>query len=241
MRALASGLLRDTQLVEVARRNAPDENVTQHVYPVDRARKRDMLIQLIEDHSWSQVLVFTRTKHGANALAEKLDKSGIRSAAIHGNKSQGARTRALADFKGLKLNVLVATDIAARGLDIDQLPHVVNFELPHVPEDYVHRIGRTARAGASGQAVSLVCVDDTAAARYRTAAQADIEKRAAGVRARSPHPPGPIENGRNKGRQGKPSGQRSAQRGSQAPGKAVRGSGGSGRTPAGRHSETRHP
>jgi ATP-dependent RNA helicase RhlE len=130
------------------------------VYHVDKARKRDLLIKLVTDHGWHQVLVFTRTKHGANALAEKLDKAGIRSAAIHGNKSQSARTRALADFKSLKLHVLVATDIAARGIDIDQLPHVVNYELPNVPEDYVHRIGRTGRAGSSGQAVSLVCVDE---------------------------------------------------------------------------------
>ncbi|MDR2240759.1 MAG: DEAD/DEAH box helicase [Zoogloeaceae bacterium] len=160
IRALAAGLLNDPQSVEVAPRNAAADQVRQRVYPVDKARKRDLLIQLIGDHQWHQVLVFTRTKHGANTLAEKLDKAGISAAAIHGNKSQSARTRALADFKRLKLNVLVATDIAARGLDIDQLPHVVNFELPNVPEDYVHRIGRTGRAGASGDAVSLVCVDE---------------------------------------------------------------------------------
>jgi ATP-dependent RNA helicase RhlE len=160
IRGLANGLLRDPQLVEVAPRNATVELISQSVYHVDRARKRDLLVKLIDDNQWHQVLVFTRTKHGANALAEKLNKADITAAAIHGNKSQGARTRALADFKSLKLNVLVATDIAARGLDIDLLPHVVNFELPNVPEDYVHRIGRTGRAGSSGEAVSLVCVDE---------------------------------------------------------------------------------
>jgi ATP-dependent RNA helicase RhlE len=160
IRTLAASYLRNPQQVEVARRNAAAEAVAQSVYHVDKARKRDLLIKLVTDHGWHQVLVFTRTKHGANALAEKLDKAGIRSAAIHGNKSQSARTRALADFKSLKLHVLVATDIAARGIDIDQLPHVVNYELPNVPEDYVHRIGRTGRAGSSGQAVSLVCVDE---------------------------------------------------------------------------------
>ncbi len=160
IRTLATTYLHNPQQVEVARRNAAAEIVTQSVYHVDKAKKRDLLVKLIEDNGWHQVLVFTRTKHGANALAEKLDKAGIRSAAIHGNKSQGARTRALADFKSLKLHVLVATDIAARGIDIDALPHVVNYELPNVPEDYVHRIGRTGRAGSSGQAVSLVCVDE---------------------------------------------------------------------------------
>jgi ATP-dependent RNA helicase RhlE len=160
IRTLAANYLHNPQQVEVARRNAAADIVTQSVYHVDKARKRDLLVKLIEDNSWHQVLVFTRTKHGANALAEKLDKAGIRSAAIHGNKSQSARTRALADFKSLKLHVLVATDIAARGIDIDALPHVVNYELPNVPEDYVHRIGRTGRAGSSGQAVSLVCVDE---------------------------------------------------------------------------------
>jgi ATP-dependent RNA helicase RhlE len=160
IRTLAANYLHNPQQVEVARRNATADMVEQSVYHVDKAKKRDLLVKLIEDNNWHQVLVFTRTKHGANALAEKLDKAGIRSAAIHGNKSQGARTRALADFKSLKLHVLVATDIAARGIDIDLLPHVVNYELPNVPEDYVHRIGRTGRAGSTGQAVSLVCVDE---------------------------------------------------------------------------------
>ena len=160
IRGLATGLLNDPVSVEVARRNAPAEAVSQAVYHVDRDRKRDLLVQLIDEHKWHQVLVFTRTKHGADALSDRLGKAGIRSAALHGNKSQNQRQRALDDFKRLKLNVLVATDIAARGIDIDELPHVVNYELPNVPEDYVHRIGRTGRAGASGQAISLVCVDE---------------------------------------------------------------------------------
>jgi len=160
IKALADKLLDNPGLVEVARRNTANELVDQKVHLVDRDKKTELLTQLIKDGNWQQVLVFTRTKHGANRLAEKLDKSGIPAAAIHGNKSQNARTKALADFKSSDLQVLVATDIAARGLDIDQLPHVVNFELPNVPEDYVHRIGRTGRAGASGEAVSLVCVDE---------------------------------------------------------------------------------
>jgi ATP-dependent RNA helicase RhlE len=130
------------------------------VHPVDKTRKRELLSLLIGSNNWQQVLVFNRTKHGANRLAEQLNKDGITAAAIHGNKSQGARTRALADFKAGSIRVLVATDIAARGIDIDQLPHVVNFELPNVPEDYVHRIGRTGRAGNEGEAMSLVCVDE---------------------------------------------------------------------------------
>jgi ATP-dependent RNA helicase RhlE len=156
IRALADGLLDNPGSVEVARRNAPSELVQQTVHLVPQEHKRDVLSHLIRQHRWQQVLVFTRTKHGANRLAEKLEKDGIPAAAIHGNKSQGARTRALAQFKDGTVPVLVATDIAARGLDIDQLPHVVNFELPNVPEDYVHRIGRTGRAGSTGAAVSLV-------------------------------------------------------------------------------------
>jgi ATP-dependent RNA helicase RhlE len=160
IRTLAGGLLENPVQIEVARRNAPTELVTQVAHPVDRARKRELLSYLIGAGNWRQVLVFTRTKHGANRLAEQLARDGITAAAIHGNKSQGARTKALADFKAGELRVLVATEVASRGLDIDQLPHVVNFELPHVAEDYVHRIGRTGRAGSVGEAVSLVCVDE---------------------------------------------------------------------------------
>jgi ATP-dependent RNA helicase RhlE len=147
-------------LIEVARRNTASEQVEQVVYPVDKAKKRELMVHLIKTNNWKQVLVFTRTKHGANRLSEQLNKNKINAAAIHGNKSQGARTKALADFKAGAVRVLVATDIAARGIDIDQLPHVVNFELPNVPEDYVHRIGRTGRAGREGEAASLVCVDE---------------------------------------------------------------------------------
>jgi ATP-dependent RNA helicase RhlE len=157
---LANGLLRNPALIEVARENAVVDTVTQVVHSVDKSRKRELLSFLIGSNNWQQVLVFNRTKHGANRLAEQLNKDGITAAAIHGNKSQGARTRALADFKAGKVRVLVATDIAARGIDISQLPHVVNFELPNVAEDYVHRIGRTGRAGNEGEAMSLVCVDE---------------------------------------------------------------------------------
>ncbi|PTB18693.1 RNA helicase [Trinickia symbiotica] len=160
IKALADSLLEAPALIEVARRNTTTELVTQTIYPVDRERKRELLTHLIKTRNWFQVLVFTRTKHGANRLAEQLTKDGVSALAIHGNKSQSARTRALAEFKDGTLQVLVATDIAARGIDIDQLPHVVNFDLPNVPEDYVHRIGRTGRAGATGEAVSLVCVDE---------------------------------------------------------------------------------
>lgn len=160
IKLLADGLLNNPALIEVARRNAAAELITQRVYPVDRERKRALLTKLIKDHNWFQVLVFTRTKHGANNLAEYLNKEGITAMAIHGNKSQAARTRALAEFKTGKLQVLCATDIAARGIDISELPHVVNFELPNVAEDYVHRIGRTGRAGSEGEASSLVCIDE---------------------------------------------------------------------------------
>jgi len=160
IKTLADSLLNKPALVEVARRNATAELITQKIYPVDRERKRALLSKLIKDHNWFQVLVFTRTKHGANNLAEYLNKEGITAMAIHGNKSQGARTRALAEFKTGKLQVLCATDIAARGIDISELPHVVNFELPNVAEDYVHRIGRTGRAGSEGEASSLVCIDE---------------------------------------------------------------------------------
>jgi len=160
IKALADNLLNAPALIEVARRNATADNIAQKVYAVDRDRKRQLLSHLIKTHQWFQVLVFTRTKHGANRLAEQLLKDDIPALAIHGNKSQSARTRALAEFKTGKLQVLVATDIAARGIDIVELPHVVNYELPNVPEDYVHRIGRTGRAGMEGEATSLVCVDE---------------------------------------------------------------------------------
>ncbi|HRP64577.1 MAG TPA: DEAD/DEAH box helicase, partial [Thauera sp.] len=156
IRELASGLLHNPGTVEVAARNTTAERVDQAVYEVDQKHKRELLAHLMKEKQWFQALVFTRTKHGANKLAEYLSKHDIPAAAIHGNKSQAARTRALAEFKDGSLPVLVATDIAARGLDIDQLPQVVNFELPNVPEDYVHRIGRTGRAGAAGNAISLV-------------------------------------------------------------------------------------
>ena len=160
IRSLAGSFLVDPDYVESERRNTAPELVAQYVYKVDRERKRELLVELIREKGWSQILVFTRTKWGANGLAEKLLKAGIEADVIHGNKSQNARTRALANFKSGKLHVLVATDIAARGIDINELPHVVNFELPNVAEDYVHRIGRTGRAGSEGSAISLVCVDE---------------------------------------------------------------------------------
>ncbi|WP_372526918.1 DEAD/DEAH box helicase [Piscinibacter sp.] len=157
---LADRLLNKPALIEVARRNQTAELIEQKVHPVGRELKKDLLVHLIKSNDWHQVLVFTRMKHGANRLVEHLLKHDVTAMAIHGNKSQSARTKALADFKQGDLRVLVATDIAARGIDIDQLPHVVNFELPNVPEDYVHRIGRTGRAGSAGEAISLVCVDE---------------------------------------------------------------------------------
>jgi ATP-dependent RNA helicase RhlE len=160
IKAFASTLLNQPVLVEVASQNATADLVTQRIFPVDRDRKRELLTHLIKTNNWYQVLVFTRTKHGADRLVKQLHQDDIVAMAIHGNKSQAARTRALGKFKDGSLQVLVATDIAARGLDISELPHVVNYELPNVPEDYVHRIGRTGRAGLSGEAISLVCVDE---------------------------------------------------------------------------------
>ena len=160
IRQLAGGILRDPATVQVTPRNTATELVTQVVHPVDRERKRELLSELIRSGRIEQALVFTRTKHGANRLAEQLARDGIAAAAIHGNKSQGQRVRALDDFKAGRASILVATEVASRGLDIEQLPHVVNYELPMVAEDYVHRIGRTGRAGATGDAISLVCVDE---------------------------------------------------------------------------------
>jgi len=169
IRELASRLLREPMLIEVAAPNATPERIEQQVYRVPKEHKRHLLPHLIQAGNWAQVLVFTRTKHGANRLTHQLASSGIRAAAIHGNKSQGARVRALADFKARRITALVATEVAARGLDIKELPHVVNYELPNVPEDYVHRIGRTARAGGAGCAISLVAPDEVPLLR-------DIEK-----------------------------------------------------------------
>ncbi len=236
IKTLADGLLNSPALIEVARRNATADKISQKVYPVDRDKKRELLAHLIKERNWHQVLVFTRTKHGANRLAEQLDKDGIPSLAIHGNKSQSARTRALAEFKTGKLQVLVATDIAARGIDIIELPHVVNFELPNVAEDYVHRIGRTGRAGLEGEASSLVCVDE-----YKLLA--DIERL---IKREIPEEvvpgfvpdrnakPEPIQNGQNRGggggqRRGQSSGRsapRSAAAGTAKPRTGAPGAGG---------------
>ena len=161
IKKLAQGILRNPVMVEAEPENSTAEMVTQKAYTVDKKAKTQVVTNLIKDGNWSQVLIFTRTKHGANKLTKKLIQAKISAAAIHGNKSQGARTKALANFKSNEIRVLVATDIAARGLDIPLLPHVINFELPNVPEDYVHRIGRTGRAGASGEAISLVCSEET--------------------------------------------------------------------------------
>ncbi|MCA3219943.1 MAG: DEAD/DEAH box helicase [Burkholderiales bacterium] len=169
IRDLANGLLNQPKHIQVTPRNSTVESVAQRVIAVDAKRKPELLLHLVKEGNWYQVLVFTRTKHGANKLAQQLDKAGVPALPIHGNKSQNARTRALAEFKSGKLQVLVATDIAARGIDIDNLPHVVNFDLPNVPEDYVHRIGRTGRAGMQGEALSLVSPDEMSYLR-------DIEK-----------------------------------------------------------------
>jgi len=160
IRALAKGLVHNPVEISVTPRNRAATTVKQWIHPVDKKRKAELLIDLLQRNPWQQVLVFSRTKHGANKLVKQLEASGIKADAIHGNKSQGARTRALSEFKKGTVRVLVATDIAARGIDIDQLPHVINFDLPNVPEDYVHRIGRTGRAGATGEAISLVSADE---------------------------------------------------------------------------------
>ena len=201
IKKLAASLLRNPSLVEVARENKTADQISQVVHLVDKRRKRELLSQLIKTKDWRQVLVFTRTKHVANKLTQELEEYGISAAAIHGNKSQGARTKALAAFKANEIRVLVATDIAARGIDIDQLPHVVNYELPNVPEDYVHRIGRTGRAGQSGEAVSLVCVDEHQLLKnIEKFTKLDIEK--VDIEAFRPDPnikAEPIQNGRGGG------------------------------------------
>jgi ATP-dependent RNA helicase RhlE len=160
IKKLANGILNNPEIVETSPENSTVEAIIQYVYKVDKNKKSNLIISLIKEGNWIQVLVFTRTKHGANRLCKKMINANISAAAIHGNKSQGARTKALAGFKEGSIKILVATDIAARGLDIPLLPHVINFELPNIPEDYVHRIGRTGRAGANGEAISLICSDE---------------------------------------------------------------------------------
>ena len=208
IKKLSNQFLKSPTLIEVARTNASSEIVEQAVYHVDKTRKRELLTHLIKEGDWKQVLVFTRTKHGANRLSGQLETDGISSAAIHGNKSQNARTKSLADFKAGKIKVLVATDIAARGIDIDQLPHVVNFELPNVSEDYVHRIGRTGRAGNKGEAISLVCVDeDDFLAGIEKLIKKDIPK--VWIKGFKPDPSikaEPINMGGNRGARNKPRG-----------------------------------
>ncbi|WP_346798416.1 DEAD/DEAH box helicase [Halomonas sp. Bachu 37] len=202
IQTLATNLLDNPAFIEVAPRNTTAEKIDQAVYRVDREKKRDLLAHLITQHRWYQVLVFTRTKHGANRLAEQLSKQSIPAMAIHGNKSQSARTRALSSFKSGELQVLVATDIAARGLDINELPHVVNFDLPNVAEDYVHRIGRTGRAGSEGEAVSLVCVDEDGLLKnIERLIKRNLEKRVEpGFEPDPSIKPEPIENGRRQQR-----------------------------------------
>jgi ATP-dependent RNA helicase RhlE len=246
IKALADRLLNRPELIEVARRNTAAELVEQLVHPVDKHRKRELLSQMIGRGNWRQVLVFTRTKHAANRLAEQLQQDGLSAAAIHGNKSQGARTRALSGFKNGDVRVLVATDIAARGLDIDQLPHVVNYELPNVPEDYVHRIGRTGRAGNAGEAISLVCVDEHKLLRdIERVLSREIPKLVVdGYEPDTSIAPEPIQNGR-RGRgdtrspaRGAPAPQRPRSSGRASVGRA---SAGSARAPGARGESEREP
>jgi ATP-dependent RNA helicase RhlE len=216
IRELASGLLNNPASVDVAARNTAAETVTQRVIETNREQKKELLCHLFETRGWHQVLVFARTKHGADALARTLEKSGIKSAAIHGDKSQGARTRALGDFKDGKLVALVATDIAARGIDIDALPYVINFELPNIAEDYVHRIGRTGRAGMEGVAISLVCHDERGSLKdierliKRTLEREVVEGFEPSATA-APRPVQPPRGARNP-QPGRPQGQKAAQK-----------------------------
>jgi ATP-dependent RNA helicase RhlE len=210
VKGLADGLLHSPEMIEVARRNTAAELVSQVVHPVGRTRKRELLSHIVREGGWSQALVFTRTKHGANRLANQLLADRVSATAIHGNKSQPARTKALSDFKKGQVRVLVATDIAARGLDIDKLPHVVNYDMPHVPEDYIHRIGRTGRAGVSGRAVSLVCPDETQLLRNierLLGRKIEVEEipgfKKENIPAGSPKPTSPAHTSRH-GREGRP-------------------------------------
>jgi ATP-dependent RNA helicase RhlE len=215
IRELAAGLLHNPASVDVAARNTAAETVTQRVIETNRDQKKELLCHLFETRGWNQVLVFARTKHGADALAKTLEKAGIKSAAIHGDKSQGARTRALTDFKDGKLVALVATDIAARGIDIDALPYVINYELPNVAEDYVHRIGRTGRAGMEGEALSLVSHDERGSLRdIERLIKRDLERVVIpGFEPSAIAPPKPVQppRGARKPQPGRPQAQKSAQ------------------------------
>ncbi len=252
IKTLADGLLNKPALIEVARRNATADNISQKVYEVNREQKYQVLSHLIKTRQWYQVLVFTRTKHGANRLVEQLGKDGIAALAIHSNKSQSARTRALSEFKTGKLQVLVATDIASRGIDISELPHVVNYELPNIAEDYIHRIGRTGRAGAEGEAISLVCVDEldylkgierlikrSLPREAVTGFEPDPNARAQPIQLRSPghHPGGQRGRGqpRSANSAARPAGSPAAARPAQAKPKARPGGEVAGGRPAGSH------
>ncbi|BAP13608.1 DEAD/DEAH box helicase [Alcanivorax sp. NBRC 101098] len=257
IRALAKGLVNDPVEVDISPRNTTTELVTQWIAPVDKKRKPALLTHLIQENGWFQVLVFSRTKHGANKLAKQLEANGIEAAAIHGNKSQNARTRALADFKNGKVRALVATDIAARGLDIEQLPQVVNVDLPNVPEDYVHRIGRTGRAGATGQAISLVSADEFQQLKdIERLTQQQLERKiVAGFEPSEPLPTGraplppkskrpkkpkPASAGRNRNGQPSGNGQR-AQQGSKGNQSGNGGNSSHGAKPAGNGQRRRRP
>jgi len=242
IRKLSAQFLKDPATVEVARRNTPAELVTQWAHVIDSKRKRDLLAHLVKSNNWEQVLVFCKTKHGANRLAYQLEKDGIDAAAIHGNKSQNARIEALESFKANKVRVLVATDIAARGLDIEALPHVVNFDMPNVPEDYVHRIGRTGRAGMEGEAISIVCHED----KPLLAAVEQLIKRKIEIRpvvgftgTGAPRPDEPREESRERGRGGR--GGRSGARSEPRPLREPRGEPAPAREPRGETAPPREP
>ncbi len=248
IKALAATLLHNPVMVEVARRNDSAELIEQQIYRVSRAQKPALLTHLIKEHNWYQVLVFTRTKHGADRLAKQLTQSDISALAIHGNKSQSVRTKTLAKFKEGSVQVLVATDIAARGIDINDLPQVVNFDLPEVPEDYVHRIGRTGRAGSSGGALSLVCQDEVKLLKAieRLIQRSLPQEVAAGFEPDPNAAPEPVSQDQRRGRSGQQSGQKSGQQAGPAPrpaaragGRAASGRSASGRSASGRSSSGR--
>ncbi len=245
IRKLSAQFLKDPATVEVARRNTAAESVTQWAHLIESKKKRDLLAHLVKSNNWEQVLVFCKTKHGANRLAYQLEKDGINAAAIHGNKSQNARIEALETFKAGKVRVLVATDIAARGLDIEALPHVVNFDLPTVPEDYVHRIGRTGRAGMEGEAISIVCHEDKgllAAIEQLLKKKIEIRPVVGFTGTGAPRPDEPREESRERGRGGRGErGGRSGPRSEPRPPREPRGEASPAREPRGESAPVREP